>query len=131
MLFLRGHHLICLHFFDGEGYNQEFIENLGRVLMRAKEEAIEISPGADNVCMACPSLKDSLCQYKVGAEEEIRYLDDTALALINLSPGEKIWWRELKELVPTIFSQWSRKICSECGWLATCSRNELFQKLNE
>lgn len=131
MLFLRGHHLICLHFFSGEGYNREFIENLGRILARADEEAIEVSPGVDDVCNACPSLKDSLCQYKIDAEKEIRHLDETALGLLDLSPGETITWKKLQERIPVIFRRWSRMICRECGWFGTCSANEFFLDLSK
>ncbi|HDL01563.1 MAG TPA: DUF1284 domain-containing protein, partial [candidate division Zixibacteria bacterium] len=31
MVRLRAHHLICLHFYRGEGYSEGFIENLETV----------------------------------------------------------------------------------------------------
>ncbi|WP_460180906.1 hypothetical protein [Thermodesulfovibrio sp. TK110] len=42
MISLRRHHFICLHFFTGEGYNREFIENLYAVLDRAKDEPVVV-----------------------------------------------------------------------------------------
>lgn len=36
MIRLRGHHLICLHFYRGEGYSREFVENLEDIVRRAK-----------------------------------------------------------------------------------------------
>lgn len=131
MLFLRGHHLICLHFFNGEGYNREFIENLSQVLRRAVDETVEVTPGADDVCAACPSMKESLCQYREGAEEEIGHLDETALALLGLLPGEHVLWKDLEERIPLVFSQWYGRICRECGWLGACSHNKLFIRQRE
>ena len=29
---LRGHHLICLHFYEGEGYDEPFIKSLEKVI---------------------------------------------------------------------------------------------------
>uniref|UniRef100_A0A7C4WD24 DUF1284 domain-containing protein n=1 Tax=Geoglobus ahangari TaxID=113653 RepID=A0A7C4WD24_9EURY len=58
---LRGHHLICLNFFKGEGYSKEFVENIERIL---KEREIEVVIGADDVCSKCPHLKSGSCNYK-------------------------------------------------------------------
>jgi len=44
---LRGHHLICLNFFRGEGYSEDFIKNIYSVM---KKEKVEIVKGADDVC---------------------------------------------------------------------------------
>ncbi len=61
---LRGHHLVCLHFFKGEGYNPEYIENLREILRRAEAgEEIEVSSGVDDVCRMCPNLKGEICFY--------------------------------------------------------------------
>lgn len=39
---LRGHHLICLHFFKGEGYDAAFVENLARVIAQTKKKGREL-----------------------------------------------------------------------------------------
>ena len=66
---LRAHHLICLHFFKGEGYTPEYVENLRFIVGRAKaRERIEVVMGADDVCKPCPFLKDGICEK---GEEEI------------------------------------------------------------
>ena len=38
----RGHHLICLYFFSGEGYNNTYIDNLKIVMNRVKNNELEI-----------------------------------------------------------------------------------------
>ena len=61
---LRGHHLVCLHFFRGEGYSAEYVENLTRILERVEAGAeIGVSAEADDVCGVCPSLKGGKCSY--------------------------------------------------------------------
>ena len=82
---LRGHHLICLQFYRGEGYSEDFVKNLESVLEKARERGVLIVEGADDVCRSCPYLIDGKCSYKEGAEEEIRYLDMLALTLLGLS----------------------------------------------
>ncbi|HDL15578.1 MAG TPA: DUF1284 domain-containing protein [Euryarchaeota archaeon] len=59
MLKLRGHHLLCLNFFKGEGYNRNFVDNLRKVLDKAKREEFYIAIGSDDICIACSHLKDS------------------------------------------------------------------------
>jgi len=54
---LRGHHLICLNFFKGEGYSEDFISNIHSVI---GEDNIEIVQGPDDVCAWCPYLKDGM-----------------------------------------------------------------------
>ena len=59
---LRGHHLICLPFFTGDGYNPEFIRNLKEILIRAQSgEEVEVCSGVDDVCTMCPFLKERRC----------------------------------------------------------------------
>lgn len=70
MSLLRGHHLICLHFFHGEGYSEAFVRNLKEVLKRAEEE-VKVTDGADDVCRACPYLKNNRCEYDEGEDEEV------------------------------------------------------------
>lgn len=124
MLTLRGHHLICLHFFSGEGYDARFIENLRDVLKRVEDEEIEIISTADNICTQCPYLKDYRCIYDKKADEEIREMDETALKLLNLSPSQRIKWQDLKNLIPNIFPEWRDRYCNNCNWWQACKKSD-------
>ena len=117
---LRGHHLICLQFYRGEGYSEDFVKNLESVLERAKERGVLIVEGADDVCRSCPYLIDGKCSYKEGAEEEIRYLDMLALTLLGLSAERVVNWEEVREKVFGILDEWKDKACEECEWRKVC-----------
>jgi hypothetical protein len=130
MTSLRGHHLICLHFFSGKGYGAAFIENMERVIDRAKREGIRVQYGADDVCLTCPHLAGGECNYKAGSNEKIEGLDATALRLLNLQPGAKAEWDAIKSMLPQIFSEWKDKICFECDWLSTCRSTNLWKNLD-
>jgi hypothetical protein len=124
---LRGHHLICLHFFLGEGYKPEFIENLKEVLKRAEAgEEIEIPAGADDICRECPYLKDTICLYDKNAEDEIREMDRTATALLGLENKEKVKWMDIKKKIPGVFKKWAKRYCEECDWRRVCEKNKDF-----
>lgn len=102
---LRGHHLICLHFFSGEGYNEAYIVNLRNILRIAKKEWIEICDGADDVCRRCPYLQKSKCKYSQDADEEIHEMDRKALDLLKLTNDIIINWNSIKKIIPGIFPQ--------------------------
>lgn len=129
MLTLRGHHLICLYFFSGEGYDAKFIENLRDVLKRVESEEIEIVSGDDGICAKCIYLKDRKCMHDENADEEIREMDNTALKLLNLRAGQKITWQDLKNFIPDIFLQWHDRYCNECDWKHACEKSDLYQEM--
>lgn len=129
MKLLRGHHLICLHFFRGEGYDDVFVKNLGRVLADVSRGRGKIVEGADDVCHACPHLREGLCSYKKG-EEEIRRLDALALTLLGVNEGEEIEWGDIKARLRDIFPDWVRKACSKCEWIKICRETRLWKSLS-
>jgi len=122
---LRGHHLICLQFYRGEGYSEEFIENLENVLEKARQSGVLIVEGADDICKACPYLVDGKCSYKENAEEEIRYLDFLALTLLGLSSERTVSWKEISERVVDIVDEWKDKACRDCEWRKVCHIDDL------
>ncbi len=118
---LRGHHLICLHFFRGEGYNSEFVENLGKVLLRIEAgEAVEVCSGADDVCKRCPYLEGKKCFYDRNAEYEIGEMDRNALRLMGLETHRKVKWVDIKDKIPGIIHEWAENYCKECDWRKVC-----------
>jgi hypothetical protein len=114
---LRGHHLICLNFFSGEGYSEEFIENLYTVI---KKEKIEIVTGADEVCKKCPYLKDEKCRSSDYTDEKIHLQDHEALRLLGFESGMIVDWKMIASKLPTIIEEWEAEFCCACGYRKVC-----------
>ena len=120
MINLRGHHLICLHFFKG-GHTEEFKAKLNEILKRVKEgEDVKIIEGADDLCYACPYLKNNVCTITENAEEEIREMDRDALRILNLNVGNIVKWNDLEKKLPEITKYWWEKYCQECELKNVC-----------
>jgi hypothetical protein len=121
---LRGHHLICLHFFSGEGYDLEFIANLRNILERAGSgEEITICTGADDVCCKCSHLKGERCLVDEDSDHEIREMDRRALKLLRLSADGKVKWLLMKDKIPEIIEEWRKTYCNACGWRKACEQH--------
>jgi hypothetical protein len=129
---LRGHHLICLHFFTGEGYNAEFIGNLKAILTRALSgEEIEVCSGVDDVCTMCPFLKERKCHYVKHAENEIQKMDRDAVKLLSIEPGMSVMWFDMQERAKGIFRTWMKDYCRNCTWRNVCEKTALYQGIHD
>lgn len=125
MIKFRGHHLICLHFFRGEGYGRDFVQNLEDLVNRAENgEMITVCRGADHLCRSCPSLLNNICMQKNGADEEIKKLDNSALDFLNLTVGEKIIWSEIKKKIKSAPKEWFVSFCEGCDWAKVCTKTQ-------
>ncbi len=113
---IRGHHLICLHFFHGAGYSAEFVMNLVRVMEHLRDAPLEIVDGFDDVCASCPSLRDGVCHLEPEGETGIRRLDALALELLEVAPGMVLRFAEIRDLLPFVLDRWRALACEECGW---------------
>jgi hypothetical protein len=112
---LRGHHLVCLNFFRGEGYPEDFIKNIYSVVGKEKVEIVE---GPDEVCAVCPYLKDNKCAKYT--DENIMAQDKEALRLTGFEPGEIVDWRMISARLPGIIEEWKAQFCMECGYRKVC-----------
>ena len=127
---LRGHHLICLHFFQGKGYHPEFVENLTHLLNKAQDgDMIKVHSGPDDVCKQCPYLRNRICSFSDNAEAEIQDMDRTALELLQISTNEQFHWDRLKDKIPGIFETWVEKYCTSCSWKAVCTVSDAKKQL--
>lgn len=129
---LRGHHLICLQFFRGEGYSAEYVENLAAVVERVAETPARVVTGPDAVCAACPELgPDGLCASEdAGGEAEIRRIDELALELLGIEPRAMMSLAEARRrLVEDAIGvgRWRADACAGCAWEDVCEAgwNEL------
>jgi len=115
---LRGHHLVCLHFFSGEGLDEAFLANYRRLLDRlARGEAVEAAAGADDVCRWCPHLGGESCGWD---EAVVRELD--RLALEELGGGREMTWPEVEAKVRSFSPRWWEEFCTGCDWAEFCTR---------
>ncbi len=114
---LRGHHLICLNFFRGEGYSEDFISNIYSVIGK---ENIEIVKGPDDVCALCPYLKDDMCNNPEYSNEMILLQDTEALRLLKFKIGKVISWKEISDKLPGKIEEWKAKFCAGCSYRKVC-----------
>ncbi len=114
---LRGHHLICLNFFRGEGYSEDFIKNIYSII---EKEEIEIVKGPDDVCSRCPYLRNDKCSSQEYTDENIMLQDKEALKLLRLSPGMIVDRKSVLAKIPQIIEKWKEKFCLDCGYRKVC-----------
>ena len=129
MPYLRGHHLVCLHFYHGAGYDERFIKNLNETLERALQEGVTITAKADDICRSCPWLKEGRCSHNGSAENVIREMDTKALELLDLSVGITKGWDNIRDRIPGIFREWYNLYCMECDWNRSCEQDDFYARL--
>jgi uncharacterized protein len=126
VLRLRPHHIVCIQFFEGRGYNEVFTANLYHIIGMIENDAslrIHVAPGSDDVCKACPHDVDGTCAFErsvvgkdasvirfLGLPDEVDEPVDELMALVK----ERI--RDLKDV---------QEICGECEWSSICNSHLL------
>ncbi len=116
---LRGHHLICLNFFRGEGYSDDFIKNIYSIIENQK---VEVVAGPDEVCKKCPSLVANKCENDDYTNEEILFQDKEALRLLGYKAGDITNWEIISTRLPLIMDEWKSEFCLNCRYLKVCFR---------
>lgn len=118
---LRPHHGICIQFFQGKGYNKEFVENMKNILKTlTKNPILQLTSNADCLCMSCPNrCKVNLCT----SIDKINVYDEKVLQLCGLQFGEEIHWIEFSKRVQSeILSKNLREyVCGDCSWTKICN----------
>jgi uncharacterized protein len=122
---LRGHHFICLQFYDGGGMTPEYAENVRRVAALARTEPALVVAGADDVCAACPGLSaEGACVDANAGEPEIDRLDRLAWTLLRVAPGDRLTLAEAGQLFasdPKVAEVWRGEACTGCEWDRYCA----------
>ncbi|WP_406533639.1 DUF1284 domain-containing protein [Methanobrevibacter sp.] len=120
-LILRGHHLLCLKGFQGYGYDDDFVENMKDINFKRKlpETKITLASSPDDICKACPHLKNYLCENNT-QNERIVEMDNEVLK--NLDTTKEYDSKELFEKIDAIFNtkESVSKICFNCLWHEKC-----------
>ena len=120
-LILRGHHLLCLKGFQGYGYDEAFVENMAEInsKRKLKKTTITLTDSADDICKACPNLKNNLCKDMLH-NENIVHMDREVLKKLDIEKEHNSL--ELFEKIDNIFNSQESvsKICFNCLWHDKC-----------
>lgn len=116
---IRPHHGMCLSFFQGKGYSDEFVKNMTNIKRElAVNPLIYITCGTDDVCAICPNNVDGVC----ATAEKVAQYDNQVLLKCNISEGDVMPFLEFERLVcEKILHCGKRKeICGNCQWDSLC-----------
>lgn len=93
---IRPHHGMCLAYFEGKGYSQGFVRHMGEVLSLLEEGAlVEMTVAGDNICSACPNLKDGVCE----TADKVETYDRAVLSFCDLKENEQLDFSEFTQRV--------------------------------
>jgi hypothetical protein len=119
---LRGHHLVCLQFYRGEGYSAEYVENLETLVERCLAVPALVVDGADDVCAPCPGLaEDGTCRD--AGEDVVNALDALALEVVSAHVGDELSMTEARDrLVGDVLAvrRWRARACEGCSFDHVC-----------
>lgn len=78
---IRPHHLLCMRYFQGCGYSDEFTENMRYVISNLKNGSeVLLTRGCDDICRKCPNNRKNTCCDG----EKVKSYDSAVISLCNL-----------------------------------------------
>ncbi|MBE3554394.1 MAG: DUF1284 domain-containing protein, partial [Thermicanus sp.] len=88
---LRGHHLLCVHGFQGMGYSPAFVKKMEEIVREIRDHfldfPIQVLIDLDEACSACPHKGEDFCNAKAGSDEHVKGMDGKVLHHLGLTPG--------------------------------------------
>ncbi len=119
-ILLRPHHGLCIRFFEGKGYSDEFTAHMEKVIkeLHKKDSRIILTEAEDEICKMCPNFLEGGCKDR----EKVRRYDQGVLDLTGLQTGEEMTFLKLKEQITARITapDRMRDICGDCGWAEIC-----------
>lgn len=115
---IRAHHGLCFAFFQGKGYNHEFIENMKKMQAHLESNPrIILLCEADDVCAHCPNARANGC-----VSEKPETYDRLVLAYCGLEEGVRMHWHDFAQAVRSriLLPDRRTEICGDCQWSALC-----------
>lgn len=116
---IRAHHGMCLAYFIGKGYSEEFTGHMAKMKRElGKNPEVCIVDEADDICGHCPNNVSGICT----SMDKVAGYDHKVLALCGLEVGAELEWEVFEGLVKSrILDTGKRKgICADCQWSGMC-----------
>ncbi|WP_026691095.1 DUF1284 domain-containing protein [Alteribacter aurantiacus] len=133
---LRGHHLLCVHGFQGMGYSPGFVKKMETIVADIrdpeKDFPIRVVVDLDDACTACPHNGGTLCVANEGSDAHVKGLDTRAIEHLKLEDGKLYRKSKLVEWTArTLKPDDLDHICKGCSWLSYGVCKAGVRKLND
>lgn len=112
---LRPHHALCIQFFDGKGYSDEFTVHMRKIInSMTKEAMVKIIDGNDDICGKCPNLSEGIC---VTQDKVCRY-DRKVMEICGFHAGQVLTVKDFSETAKRdiIDKHRLKEVCGDCAW---------------
>ena len=122
---LRPHHLLCIAFFKGKGYSDEFVSNMNHtvsLLNKDDSTPIALVLGEDDLCSHCPNNQNGIC---TDDDKSSKYDQLTLTALgIDTNSHSAITYSTLRTLADEKIINCGKResVCGDCEWTDLCHK---------
>lgn len=116
---IRPHHGMCMAFFKGKGYSNEFTAHLGKMIKDLENNPIVcITSQTDAICIKCPHNLHGICE----AEKKVNGYDREVLKRCRFKDGDVMPYLDFKKAVyeEILLSGKREEICGDCQWNDLC-----------
>ncbi|PKG24609.1 DUF1284 domain-containing protein [Niallia nealsonii] len=119
---LRGHHLLCVHGFQGMGYSPIFVNKMEETVASIRDEQvnfpIKVVDELDETCLFCPHSREGICNAPK-ANEFVQELDRKVLTHLQIEKNQLYLKEELVSLVAEKVNPDDLDfLCEGCSWLS-------------
>ncbi|MBI1822070.1 MAG: DUF1284 domain-containing protein [Nitrospirae bacterium] len=133
---IRGHTLLCLQGFRGEGYDPMFTAHMSAIHRRLTQDPhilVQVMTSPDTFCHSCPNLSaENSCRlHGDGTEVTMVEQDKEVMRRLGLKSGDILSWETiLKKISATVRPEMLNEICGECPWLPLnyCKEGLIFRE---
>ncbi|NNU90196.1 DUF1284 domain-containing protein [Anoxybacillus sp. CHMUD] len=131
---LRGHHLLCVHGFQGMGYSESFVEKMTEIVAFMRDDStdgpIRVIAALDEACYACPHHGVDRCEADENSNEHVLAMDRRVLNHLQLEERGVYMKSELIERTKrTVEPDDLDVLCAGCSWLSYGVCKEGIRKL--
>ena len=115
-LHLRPHHLLCMQLFCGYGYSAAFSEQMRSIISSLRTcpaQRISLVFGPDDLCRACPHLKDGACSM---GDASVLSMDHAAARALSLHEASYTYDALRRKLRCDLTRSGFERCCGSCSW---------------
>ena len=117
---IRAHHGMCISFFRGEGYSNEFTDHMAKIVSElSADPLVEIISVTDKLCEKCPNnMGSGVC----ATEDKVTRYDNEVLSICGIKAGDVMPFSEFSSMVreKIILCGKREEICGDCEWSEIC-----------